>query len=110
MPDQLPSIILPPEFRHNVFLAFKEAITNIVRHAGASFVFVRLRVDAAGMILEIEDDGRGLAGLDEKKLLTRNGVRGMEKRLAAIGGTFTIAPRPGKGTLVRLSAPFEKTV
>lgn len=109
MPGQLPQVILPPEFRHNVFLAFKEAITNIVRHAGATSVFVRVRVDTAGMILEIEDDGRGLAGLDEKKLLTRNGVRGMQKRLAAIGGTFTITPRAGKGTLVRLSAPFEKT-
>ena len=108
MPGQLPQVILPPEFRHNIFLAFKEAITNVVRHAGATSVFVRLRVDPAGMSLEIEDDGRGLAGLDEKKLLTRNGVRGMQKRLEAIGGTFTITPMTGKGTLVRLSAPFEK--
>ena len=107
VPDQLPNVALPPEFRHNVFLAFKEATTNIVRHAAASMVWVRLRLESATFILEIEDNGRGIAGLDEKTALTRNGVRGMRKRLEAIGGVFSLGPGAEGGTRVCLTAPLK---
>jgi ligand-binding sensor domain-containing protein/signal transduction histidine kinase len=106
VPTELPGIVIPPDVRHNVFLASKEAITNIVRHAQASAVWIRLRLDAASFILEIDDDGRGLAGLDEKAARTRNGLRNMRKRMEDIGGSFTIAPAAEGGTGVRLGAPL----
>jgi ligand-binding sensor domain-containing protein/signal transduction histidine kinase len=107
MPEQLPKLTLPPEFRHNIFLALKESITNVVRHSGATSVQVRVRLESGNLILEIEDNGKGLAEMDEKKLLTRNGVRGMRKRMASIGGQFSLVPGREKGTLVRLVAPLE---
>jgi ligand-binding sensor domain-containing protein/signal transduction histidine kinase len=105
-PEPLPAINITPELRHNVFLAFKEAVTNIARHAKATTVTIRLLLDANHFVLEIVDNGRGLPDLDEKTVLTRNGLRGMRKRMEAIGGSFTIDRGTEGGTCVRLSAPL----
>jgi signal transduction histidine kinase/ligand-binding sensor domain-containing protein len=105
-PPQLPATPVSPELRHNVFLASKESITNVVRHAQATAVVVRLHLEAARFTLEIQDNGRGLAGLDPKAAQTRNGLRNMRKRMEDIGGSFAISPAPDGGTLVRLDAPL----
>jgi ligand-binding sensor domain-containing protein len=109
VPAQLPTAPLAPEVRHNVFLAFKEAVTNVVRHAQASAVGVRLRVEPDRFTLEIQDDGRGPAGMNEERAQTRNGLRNMRKRLEDLGGAFAIGPAPGGGTLVRLTAPWRNS-
>src|SRR5204862_6393399 len=51
VPPELPGASIPPELRHNVFLAAKEAITNIVRHAKASAAWVRLKLEPAAFVL-----------------------------------------------------------
>jgi ligand-binding sensor domain-containing protein/signal transduction histidine kinase len=106
VPSQLPGTPVSPELRHNVFLASKESITNVVRHAQATAVVVRLQLEAGRFTLEIQDNGRGLAGLDPKATQTRNGLRNMSKRMEDIGGSFSISPAPEGGTLVRLIAPL----
>ncbi len=106
VPAQLPTTPLPPEVRHNLFLAAKEAVTNVVRHAGATAVQIRLRIEHSTCILEIEDNGRGVAGMDQKRAQTRNGLRNMRKRMAEIGGAFAMAPAPENGTVVILKAPL----
>jgi signal transduction histidine kinase len=105
VPPQLPATPISPEVRHNVFLAAKEAITNIVKHARASSAWLRLRLDSGTFTLEIQDDGRGPAGLDSQAAQSRNGLRNMRKRMEDIGGTFTVGPAPEHGTLVRLTVP-----
>src|SRR5262249_23246554 len=77
VPTQLPSTPITPELRHNVFLSAKEAVTNVVRHAKANAVWIRLRLDPTAFHLEIQDDGRGLAGMDEKRAQSRNGLHNM---------------------------------
>jgi len=57
--------------------------------------------------LEIEDNGGGVTGLDQKT--GRNGLRNMRKRMEDVGGDFSIAPGAEGGTLVRLTAPFQQT-
>jgi signal transduction histidine kinase len=89
-----------------VFLASKEAVTNIVRHAHASAVWIRLRLEPASFILEFEDNGRGLDGLDEKAARSRNGLRNMRKRMEDIGGSCWISSAAEGGALVRLTAPI----
>jgi signal transduction histidine kinase len=106
VPAELPSTPISPDVRHNVFLASKEAVTNIVRHAQASAVWIRLRLDSAFFTLEFEDNGRGMAGLDEQSARSRNGLRNMRKRMEDIGGAFSIGPVAEGGTRVRLSAPL----
>jgi ligand-binding sensor domain-containing protein/signal transduction histidine kinase len=106
VPAELPGAPMPPEVRHNVFLAFKEAITNVVRHAAASAVWVRLRLEPLAFVLEIEDNGCGPAGVDERAAQSRNGLRNMRKRMEEIGGSFSLGPAPDSGTRVRLTAPL----
>ena len=88
VPAQLPAIPIPPEVRHNVFLAFKEAVNNVVKHAQASEVWIRLRLQSGNFVLSIEDNGRGLGGLDAQAAQTRNGLRNMRKRMEDIRRTI----------------------
>ena len=104
VPPQLPATPIPPDLRHNVFLAARESVTNIVRHAQATAAWVRLRLEPGRFILEIEDNGRGLGDVSSKS--HRNGLRNMRNRLAEVGGECTIGPGPEGGTLVRLTAPL----
>ena len=108
VPTQLPVTDIPPDVRHHVFLAFKESVNNVVKHAHASEVWIRLRLSPGGFILEIDDNGRGLGGLDPKAAQLRNGLRNMKKRMADISGEFSISPGANGGTLVRLTVPLSK--
>jgi signal transduction histidine kinase len=107
VPARLPSTAISPEVRHNVFLASKEAVTNIVRHAHASAVSIRLRLEPSTFILEIEDNGRGVTGLEDTPAQSRNGLRNMRKRMEEIGGSFSIGRGSETGTLVCLSVPIK---
>jgi signal transduction histidine kinase len=108
VPTRLPGTAISPEVRHNVFLAAKEALTNVVRHARATEVRLRLLLEAGRFTLEVEDDGRGVAGLADPATQTRNGLRNMKRRMEDIGGAFSISPAPAGGALVRLTAPVGK--
>ena len=80
----------------------QEALQNALRHAGAKRIAVRLRGDDAGLVLEIEDDGRGFdphaPGLRSRRL----GLTSMEERAERLGGWLEIRSAPGAGTTVRL--------
>jgi ligand-binding sensor domain-containing protein/signal transduction histidine kinase len=104
LPAQLPAIPIPPEVRHNVFLAFKEAVNNIVKHAQASEVWIRLRLRPEYFILEIEDNGRGMGNPDSAR--TRNGLHNMRRRMEDIRGEFSIVPGKNGGMIVRLKVPL----
>jgi len=105
IPNQLPDVILAPDVRHNVFLAFKESVNNVVKHAQATEVHIRLRLDQSSFAFEIEDNGRGPAGAEQKS--GRNGLRNMRRRMEDVGGNFSIGPATGQGTVVRLTAPIK---
>ncbi|HOA61736.1 MAG: ATP-binding protein [Verrucomicrobia bacterium] len=106
VPAELPACALPPDARHNLFLAVKEAVTNVVRHAHASAVWIRLKLGADSYVIEIEDNGRGFAVEDTAHASSRNGLRNMRQRLEDVGGRFEISPAPEGGTVVRLTAPL----
>ncbi|MGA4579986.1 two-component regulator propeller domain-containing protein [Limisphaera sp. VF-2] len=96
----LPDVPLAPEVRHNVYLAAKEAIHNVVKHARARSVHLRLRLDNGHILLEIQDDGCGLP--PDAAARGRHGLENMRRRLEEIGGRFHIAAAPGGGTRVCL--------
>jgi ligand-binding sensor domain-containing protein/signal transduction histidine kinase len=108
VPAQLPAVSIPPEVRHNVFLAFKEAVNNVVKHAQASEARVRLQLQPGNFTLSIEDNGRGFGGHDAGAVQTRNGLRNMRRRMEVIHGEFSINAGTGGGTAVRLTVPVEK--
>jgi len=109
VPLQLPQWPVTAEVRHNLFLAFKEALHNVVKHAAASEVYVSLTTGANAFILVIRDDGKGFApdplqaeGRREPSRIARgHGLANMRKRLAKIGGQCEIQSSPGKGTEVK---------
>ncbi|HTV40952.1 MAG TPA: two-component regulator propeller domain-containing protein [Candidatus Sulfotelmatobacter sp.] len=103
VPAQLPSAAIPPEVRHNVFLAFKEAVHNVVKHAHAHEVWVRLALRPKQFLLQVEDNGRGLS---TQAVTNRNGLRNMKKRMEDIGGDFSVSAGAHGGTLVQLTVPL----
>ncbi len=107
VPSQLPVTPISPELRHNVFLAAKEAVNNVVKHAEASAAWLRLRLESDQFILEIEDNGRGLAEGDEKK--GRSGLGNMRKRMEDVGGSFEAVKGGEGGVRIRLIAPLRVT-
>jgi ligand-binding sensor domain-containing protein/signal transduction histidine kinase len=109
VPQPLPNAPLPPDTRHHVFLAFKEAVHNVVKHARANSVHVRLRLEPRCFHLEIEDDGRGLPPDVLASASDRNGLRNMRRRMEDVGGEFYIGPGRNGGTLVRLTVPWAGT-
>ena len=104
LPTQLPPTPILPEERHNVFLAFKEAVNNVVKHAQAGEARVKLQLEPDKFILTVADNGRGLGDLSAKQL--RNGLKNMKKRLADVRGEFEISPGEKGGTVVKLTVPL----
>jgi signal transduction histidine kinase len=99
MPLQLPLWPLTAETRHNVFLAFKEALHNAVKHSGASEVRIVLTVDAGVLILSVEDNGRGFDPAAAN--LNGNGLENMRRRLEEIGGQCEVVSAPGQGVKIK---------
>jgi len=104
VPETLPATPITPELRHNAFLVAKEAVNNVVKHAQAHSIWLRLRLEPDRFTLEIQDDGRGLPPEAENK--GRNGLRNMRRRMQDVGGTFEITPATPAGSVARLSAPL----
>ncbi len=104
VPPKLPNTPISPELRHNVFLAAKECVNNIVKHAQASSAWLRLHLNDHRFTLEIEDNGKGIDPEAEKK--GRSGLRNMRKRMEDVGGEFSVTPGGEGGTRIRLTAPL----
>jgi signal transduction histidine kinase len=90
--------------RHQLFLAFKEALTNIVRHSNATEVQLNIRCDAAKVLVAIADNGRGLP--TDSRTDNMDGVSNMRNRIEKLGGRFEITGQQGKGTTVRFEVPY----
>ena len=110
IPTELPNYLLTAEVRHNIFLAAKEALNNILRHAHASEVWVRLQTDGSELTISIQDNGRGLGRSDPARAGAGHGRENMEQRLSRIGGRLTIESQTGQtghGTQLTMTVPLE---
>lgn len=106
VPTVLPHQELTAELRHNLLLAAREALQNVVAHAKATETCVTLRVDEAGLNIVIADNG---TGFDLKRVpRDGNGLQNIRRRLEDIGGRADITSQPGNGTTVRLTVPPER--
>ncbi len=90
-----------------LYRAVQEALTNVVRHAGASSVQVRLAEEDGALVLTVRDDGIGAAQGDGLDHPDRLGLRGMRERITSLGGTVLAAGRPGEGVTVRVALPLD---
>jgi signal transduction histidine kinase len=90
--------------RYQLFLAYKEALTNVVRHSAATEVRVSLQVENRELRLAVADNGRGLPS--DERTEEMNGVANMRARIQKLHGNFEIISQPGAGTTVRFSVPL----
>jgi signal transduction histidine kinase/ligand-binding sensor domain-containing protein len=107
MPTELPPLHMAAELRYNLFLALKEALNNVVKHARATEVRLSLRLENSGFTLVVEDNGQGMTPAREngngERLVAGHGLPNLEKRLAAIGGRCVVHSAPGDGTRIELT-------
>ena len=105
-PEPIPVRELSTDLRHNLFLAIKEALHNIVKHARATEVWLRVSFTEPALNVVVEDDGCGFNNAPDNALA--DGLRNMQQRMADIGGECRIESQPGAGTKVCLHLPWQK--
>jgi len=107
LPSEIPPLTVSSEIRHQLLLAVKEALNNIVKYSAATEVVVRMIYAEQSLEFVVSDDGRGFepSAISE----TANGLRNMRQRLAGLGGSALIESRLGIGTTISFSLPLAQT-
>ncbi len=96
---------LPEEATRHLFLFFREALHNIMRHAKASKVEIRVEKSAGQFHLAITDDG---VGIDPQRLERPATLRALRQRTEALGAELQVASTPESGTRLALTVPLER--
>lgn len=103
LPTELPNLPMTATVRHSLYLVIREALNNVIRHAGAKTVRFTLALTGRRLTLTLADDGCGFdsgqpsAGTQER-LCRGNGLSNMRKRMNEIGGALNLSSRLGHGT------------
>jgi signal transduction histidine kinase len=87
------------QIRHNITLAVKESLNNVIKHAKATEVIVRITFKRMLLDISIQDNGGGFKPVDHS---AGNGLKNIKLRLEGIGGSSFIESEPGRGTTVHL--------
>jgi signal transduction histidine kinase len=104
-PQELPEIVVPAEVRHSFYLACKEALHNVNKHAHATEVRVRVVLENSTLRVDVEDNGRGF---DPSAVQPEgNGLRNLRQRFHVLGGRFNLESRLGEGTRILMSIPLK---
>jgi signal transduction histidine kinase len=102
-PDDVPSLTIPNNTRRNLFLVFKEALHNVVKHAMATHVTIDLNYAGSVLAVSIKDDGKG----KNDKAVLGNGIGNMKHRMAECGGNFTLSSTEGEGTEIVMTIQLD---
>jgi signal transduction histidine kinase len=93
----------PPEIETTLYRVVQEALTNVVKHAGAEHVSIIVARRDGHVVATIDDDGRGFDDQDVRD--DALGLLGMRERLTLVGGSLTVESTPGSGTTISAQAP-----
>jgi signal transduction histidine kinase len=96
---------VPVAVADHVRAALREALSNVVRHSGATSVLTRLRCQGSTLVLQVVDDGCGIP-----RGVTRRGLRHLEERASAAGGRCEVMSSPRNGTTVTWEVPLPAAV
>ena len=96
MPERLPVAV-----ETAAYFTVSEALTNVAKYAEATHARVGARREDGSLVVEVSDDGVG--GADAS---SGSGLRGLEDRVGAVGGTLEVESPPGRGTVVRARIPL----
>ena len=116
LPPVVPELALRTDLRHGLFLVVKEALNNVVKHAAAIEVNLRMDLESANFVIRIQDNGTGFCvepktarqpvGSGTQKA-GGEGLSNMRQRVESMGGRCEVFSEPGHGTLVRISVPIK---
>lgn len=95
----------PLEVEGAAYFFVSEGLANILKYAAASRVHVRFRSGQDQLVVEVDDDGQGF----DLSAVRLSGLRGLEDRIAALGGRMEVASRPGQGTHLRAILPAQES-
>ena len=98
---------IPPGVDLSAYRIAQEALTNVLKHAGATRVGLKVRCDGAAVEVTVEDDGRGPSS--NGSLVGGHGLIGMRERVSLFGGRFEAGARNGGGFRVFAHIPYEAT-
>ena len=104
----LPSAPLNSEQRHSLFLAFKEALSNVVQHSGATDLRLEISATQKMLRISVSDNGHGLGAAVPPERNGADGLGNMKRRLEQLGGRFELVSHPGNGTTVIFEVPLHK--
>lgn len=107
-PEDIPTLPLDSETRHQLALAVREALTNVLRHAQAAEVVLGLALREDAFVVRVQDNG---CGFDTHVVTSHagHGLHNLNTRLAKLGGTMHIASKLGAGTRVEFRVPLPGT-
>jgi signal transduction histidine kinase len=108
MPMEMSNVSLSPEITHHLYLVVKETLHNIVKHSGATEVWLRLKLAAETITLVIEDNGRGFQ-TDNIAVPNAEGLRNLNRRMSEIGGRCEQSSERAKGTTITFTVPLKKS-
>jgi signal transduction histidine kinase len=96
---------LSDEANRHLFLFYREALHNVLRHAGAARVEIRADQEAGKFRLTVSDDG---CGIPPEKLERTSTLRALRQRVEALAAEFKVDSRPGEGTRLELTIPLDR--
>lgn len=106
-PTTIPHHVLTTQVRHQLYMAVKETLTNIVNHAGATEVWIRVQSAAGRASFVVEDNGRGFdSAAGNGAAPGASGLDNMRRRFHEIGGDFVLESAPDRGTRVKFVLPL----
>jgi signal transduction histidine kinase len=97
--------LLTPKEKTYLFRIVQEALNNIVKHAKASDIILKLYQNNSNVILEVTDNGKG-CNFDKNNNDTHNGINNMKERANLLNGYLNIESFPGMGAKVVLTFPL----
>jgi signal transduction histidine kinase len=101
------AVDLPLRARYEAVAVCSEALTNVARHAAASWVDVRLAAERGAVVLTIRDDGRGfrMTSIEDLAKQGHYGLLGLRERAERVGGSVSLTSEPARGTTITVTFP-----
>ncbi len=100
-PEEIPQVLIHPDFKRNLFLVIKESLNNVLKHAAATEVKVRFQCNGHQYLFKIADNGKGMQNINGRDF--GNGFANMKSRMEAVNGKFEIASEVNNGTVITLA-------
>jgi hypothetical protein len=104
VPDLPTDVPVASPIRHNVIMAVKEAIHNIIKHGRASEIQISIRWANNFLNIQVSDNG---CGFDPAVNVRGNGLDNMERRMRSLSGKCLVASQPGAGTKITFEFPLQ---